>query len=357
MTTSSPISITRFRKHPDRRINWRHSPTCATGIVLTVTASADSRLDTPTRSLVIGLVNNMPDGAIRTTELLFRDLLSAAAANRDVSLKYYYLSAIPRGLEALIHLHRHYAPVESLWSEDLDGLIVTGTEPHHDRLIDEPYWPQLVKLIDWAGENTLSTIWSCLAAHSVALQADGILRRRHPEKIFGIYECARIAEHPILAGTPPRWRVPHSRYNGLDTEELEDAGYCILSRSEAAGVDMFIKPMRSLFVLVQGHPEYDAGALLREYLREIRRFHEGRRSDYPALPTGYFDSESEAAVRALRPLRRDNPETDPLDTDVARRMEIRLTCAWRPVAMNIYRNWLSCLSERKSSRRANLRPA
>jgi hypothetical protein len=59
------------------------------------------------------------------------------------------------------------------------------------------------------------------------------------------------------------------------------AGYDILTRSPDMGVDMFAKRQRSLFVLLQGHPEYDPTTLLREYRRDVGRFlrreHEGRR--------------------------------------------------------------------------------
>jgi homoserine O-succinyltransferase/O-acetyltransferase len=35
---------------------------------------------------------------------------------------------------------------------------------------------------------------------------------------------------------------------------------------------MFVKYNRSLFVLLQGHPEYDSATLLREYRRDVGRF-------------------------------------------------------------------------------------
>ena len=42
----------------------------------------------------------------------------------------------------------------------------------------------------------------------------------------------------------------------------------MLSRSPVAGADLFIKQRKSLFVFLQGHPEYDPGSLLREYQRD-----------------------------------------------------------------------------------------
>ena len=62
-----------------------------------------------------------------------------------------------------------YRDIAELWDTPLDGLIVTATEPPAPRLQDEPYWPALTQLVDWARENTASTVWSCLAAHAALL--------------------------------------------------------------------------------------------------------------------------------------------------------------------------------------------
>ena len=67
----------------------------------------------------------------------------------------------------------------------------------------------------------------------------------------------------------------------------------MLTRSEAAGVDIFARVAPSRFIFFQGHPEYDALSLQREYMRDIGRFLAGQRDDYPNLPTAYFDSATE----------------------------------------------------------------
>ena len=45
-----------------------------------------------------------------------------------------------------------------------------------------------------------------------------------------------------------------------------------LTRSDEAGVGLFAKTQGSLFFFVQGHPEYEAETLLREYRRDIGRY-------------------------------------------------------------------------------------
>ena len=47
-------------------------------------------------------------------------------------------------------------------------------------------------------------------------------------------------------------------------------------------MDLFVKKKeKSLFVHFQGHPEYGAQTLLKEYRRDIKRFLRGERETYP----------------------------------------------------------------------------
>ena len=71
---------------------------------------------------------------------------------------------------------------------------------------------------------------------------------------------------------PSRWCVPHSRFNDLREDDLVANDFCVLSRSPEAGADLFVRQRQSLSIYLQGHPEYDAAALFREYRRDIRAF-------------------------------------------------------------------------------------
>src|SRR5690242_18000137 len=79
--------------------------------------------------IVIGLVNNMPDAALRTTELQFSSLLSVASANIPVCLRLFYLPKLPPEGRNRSLLDHGYEEISELWATHLDGLIVTGTEP------------------------------------------------------------------------------------------------------------------------------------------------------------------------------------------------------------------------------------
>ena len=183
---------------------------------------------------------------------------------------------------------------------DLDGLIVTGAEPRTANLMDEPYWESLARVLEWARDHTHSTVFSCLAAHAAVLQMDGIGRSKSDDKHFGVFECGRVSHHRLMAGTPSRFTLPHSRWNGISEDELAANGYSVLTRSRGCGVDIFIKQFKSLFVFFQGHPEYEADTLLREYRRDVGRYLRGETETYPSLPRSYFDEDTAQALTALR---------------------------------------------------------
>src|SRR5215471_8783135 len=130
-------------------------------------------LPMPERFLEVGLVNNMPDAALESTERQFLELLNAAAHDIPVRLRLFSLPDVPRADAGRRHLDASYSGIAALWNSRLDGLIVTGTEPRAPSLADEPYWGSLAAVLDWARANTASTVWSCLAAHAAVLHIDG----------------------------------------------------------------------------------------------------------------------------------------------------------------------------------------
>jgi len=295
----------------------------------------------------IGLVINMPDAALEATERQFRTLLEAAADGIVVRLTFYAVPEVPRAEWGRRHVSSYYSDVGELWDAHLDGLIVTGTEPRAPRLPDEPYWGSLTRLVEWAEHNTHSTVWSCLAAHGAVLHIDGIGRRTLSDKRFGVFECARVSEHQLTAGAPSRLRMPHSRWNDLPEEALTSCGYRVLTRSDAAGVDTFVKQRQSLFVFFQGHPEYEANTLLLEYRRDIKRFLRRERETYPPMPQGYFDGDAVAALTAVRERALSDRREERLADVSTALAEGNVANTWRPAAARVYRNWLLYLCARK----------
>jgi homoserine O-succinyltransferase len=299
---------------------------------------------------MIGLVNNMPDTALEATERQFRSLLASASDDMTVRLTLFALPDVPRSEAGKRHIANSYSSIDELLDSRLDGLIITGAEPKAASLTDEPYWESFTRVLAWAGENTHSTIFSCLAAHAAILQMDGISRRRSEDKHFGIFDCERLSDHRIMAGAPSRFKLPHSRWNGIAERDLTASGYSVLARSKDVGVDIFVKRCKALFVFFQSHPEYESDSLLREYRRDIGRYLRGESGAYPSVPQSYFDNESLTELEALRQ-QAVSDKTETLQAKVSDVLEkLTIDNCWNSTATCIYRNWLQYIQERKSEK-------
>ena len=307
--------------------------------------------------IAVGLINNMGDQALKSTERQFNALVSEAAADIEVSFRIFALKSTPRSPRALDYINAHYEPPSAAMDGQLDALIITGAQPQADRLSDEPYWEELVELIEWAKLHTASTILSCLAAHAGVLHLDGVERRPLPEKCTGVFGFAAERTHPLV-GTQGRVRsIPHSRYNGLLQSELEQAGYVVLTSSRGSGVDTFVKCFGSQFVFLQGHPEYDADSLAREYRRDMDRYLRGETERKPARPRGYFGAEAEAELRAMeRSAREDRCRMQIKDLSIIDELA-PAEAVWRKAAIAFYRSWIEMIANTDLRTRAPLNAA
>jgi homoserine O-succinyltransferase/O-acetyltransferase len=315
----------------------------------------NSRLVVPTESfdrhsewVSLALINNMPDAALEDTELQFFELLDIASGDIPVILKLYSLTGIPRTERGQRHLNSFYLSLDDLWNSRFDGVIMTGTEPRQPDLRNEPYWPALANVIDWAESNTFSTILSCLAAHAGVLHSDGITRHPLSDKQFGVFDFATTANHQLTNGISERVRFPHSRWNEVRADDLIACGYLVLTQSTEAGVDLFVKKKkRSLFVHFQGHPEYGAQTLLKEYRRDIKRFLRGERETYPPMPKGYFDAPAAKLLTDFRQVVHSDRREELME-GFPDSVAGALQKTWHPSATAIYRNWLRYLVASKS---------
>jgi len=297
--------------------------------------------------LHLALINNMPDAALEDTELQFFELLDAASGSTPVYVRLYSLAGVPRTDRGARHLNSFYFEFDDLWKTPLDGVIITGTEPRHPDLRNEPYWALLTEVFEWAARNTHSTILSCLAAHASVLHFDRIPRHRLPDKQFGVFEALKNCDHPLMSRIQSVLRLPHSRWNEVRASELSAAEYNVLTSSKLAGVDVFVKKIRqSLFLHFQGHPEYGSETLFKEYRRDIKRFLRGERETYPTMPHGYFGTDAsdtlenfqrEAIANRSEQMMQSFPES----------VVKGLQNAWHASAVLIYANWLQYLASEK----------
>ena len=298
----------------------------------------------------IGLLNNMPDSTLQSTERQFLTLLDRAAGGILVRVSLYTLPNVPRAESGLRHISSLYSGLENLWDRHLEALIVTGTEPRTQNLMDEPYWGSLTRVLDWAEHRTHSTVLSCLAAHAGLLYFDGIGRQRLIDKRFGLFRCGPVSDHRLTDGTPERFPIPQSRWNEIPQNKLAERGYQTLLRARDGRVEMLVKRRKSLFVFFQGHPEYDANTLFLEYRREVGRYLRRERDTYPPMPRRYFDSDTADALRLLQVRALWDRREDLLADFPAVLAEKKVANTWRSPAACIYGNWLRYLCEQKQQR-------
>lgn len=305
--------------------------------------------------LSIGLVNNASDSELRATEVQFLRMLRAASRGFDLSFRLFNCPVVPRSAAALDASGKPYADIEELFDTPLDALVVTGMEPSGRTLLSEPIWDDITRLVDWAGEHSVPVIWSCLAAHAAVLYLDGLDRSLLPKKLSGVFACNLVqTDHLLATGLPARWANPHSRLYDVSRAGLLANGYQILSHSDEAGVDVFLKEQCAPFLFFQGHPEYAADTLLSLYRRDVNRFLVGDSNDFPSAPRNYFDPATEAALAAAgdraRQTKRGRRDIEAISSLIPAAVTRNL---WEQSAVTLCANWLTLVarSERRTRRR------
>jgi len=249
------------------------------------------------RELHVGLLNMMPDAALAATERQFFRLIGESNQIAQFFVHPFTLPELPRGPQAREHIEHHYDTFERIAAEGLDALIITGANVQGNELSEQPFWKPLIEVIDWAYENVTSTLCSCLTTHAVMEFRYGQKRRALGFKRWGVYPHRVVdRKHPLVNGVNTRFDVPHSRFNEVFPEQFAEAGCRVLVESAEAGVHMAVSEDLFRLVFFQGHPEYDAISLLKEYKREVTLFAAGKRPDYPPLVERYFPLQCAAVL-------------------------------------------------------------
>jgi homoserine O-succinyltransferase len=252
------------------------------------------------RSLNVAFVNNLPDAALGKAERQFTRLLTKAAGGPLGRWQRYRCAPAASDAARNRSASPHYGDMNELRRARPDIVIVTGAEPTTTELADEPFWWPLADLLDWAEASRTPVLLSCLAAHAAVLHFDGIRRTPLEQKRFGVFEHEVVSGHEVADGPVRQGFVPHSRWNEVSETVLTSNGYQVLTRSCAAGVDMFVRTGNRSFLFCQGHPEYEPETLLGEYRRDVLRYLRRDREAYPELPIGCFDAAGIELAMAFR---------------------------------------------------------
>jgi homoserine O-succinyltransferase len=174
---------------------------------------------------------------------------------------------------------------------------------------DVAYWPQIERIVHWAKEHVTSTLFVCWAVQAALNVLYGVPKMTREVKLSGVYQHQTLRPHALLTrGFDETFLAPHSRYADFPADVLHALpDLDILAESEEAGPYLFAtKDKRMAFVT--GHPEYDAGTLGGEYLRDAAAGLE------PTLPVNYFPQ--------------DNPDLPP-------------KASWRSHGHLLFSNWLN----------------
>jgi len=303
--------------------------------------SLDHALHQDIRELHIGFLNMMPDAALTVTEQQFMRLIGSSNQIAQFFVYLFTIPGLPRSAETEAYIDKFYSSFEQLKQDGLDALIITGANVANPALDQEPFWDPLQEVIDWATKNVTSVLCSCLATHAIVKALHRIDRQPLTKKRWGVYTHHIETEHPLLRDINTRFDVPHSRNNDVSRAQLEEAGFTILVDSSDGGVHMAVSPDQFRFVYLQGHPEYDRNSLLKEYKREVVRFINGERQDYPPHPDNYFSVEASKIANqfydeVVKVLNLGKPVPDFPEKQI----EQLLDNTWRDTGKAIFNNWL-----------------
>ena len=301
-------------------------------------------IDSSLPSLRVGFLNMMPDQAIAATERQFLRLLSA---HERVNTYFYpfTIAGINRSDQAMEHVEKFYVDVSSLYSMQVDALVITGANVTQPLLVNEPFWAGLETILRWAAKNVRSTLCSCLATHAAAKVFYGIDRRHLSRKCWGVFEHEVVApEHALMKGVESNFVMCHSRFNDVSGKALTENNVIVLIQSAEVGVQMAVDEKLGMLYF-QGHPEYDDISLLKEYKREIIRFANGQREDYPPTPTGYFSPTALNVAREYQQqLLSSVDRIDALAKFPETKLQSQVSNQWRHVSQLLFKNWIHTLT-------------
>lgn len=294
------------------------------------------------RELHVGLLNIMPDAALEATERQFFRLVGACNQIAQFHVHPFTIDGLERGAQAQAHIDQYYESFEQIKLDGLDALIISGANVTHAHLSEEGFWQPLTEVFDWAKQNVTSVLCSCLATHALIEYCYGIERTRQKQKCWGVFSHKVLERtHPLVAEINTRFDVPHSRFNEIYQKDMEKKGITVLAASQQAGVHLAVSSDGIRTVFFQGHPEYDDISLLKEYKREVIRFYQDERTDYPPFPENYFNEQVKQILSDYKKqVETAKSNKQALQEFPEHEILSHLDNTWRDTAKAVFNNWL-----------------
>ncbi len=220
------------------------------------------------RPLKIVIVNLMPTKVATETQLM--RLLGNSPLQVEAELLQMASHKSKHTDEE--HLTKFYKTFDEIRDEKFDGMIVTGAPVELMEFEEVDYWEELCEVFEWAKKNVYSTLFICWGAQAGLYYRYGIQKHKLPKKLFGIYNHMILnPKHPLMRGFDDYFLVPHSRYTGIRSEDVEAIPELeILATSKKAGAAIICSKSGREFYLL-GHCEYDYDTLAKEYYRDVAK--------------------------------------------------------------------------------------
>ena len=257
------------------------------------------------RPLQILLLNLMP------TKIDTETQLSRLLGNTplQVELTLMHMASHKSKNTSEEHLLAFYRTFDEVRDRQFDGMIITGAPVEQMPFEEVEYWDELCEIMKWSLTHVHSTFHICWGAQAGLYYHFGVQKRPLEKKLFGIFPHEADYKRSILfRGFDDVFFIPHSRHTEVAREDLEKIpDIKILASSPEAGV-FALSTRKGRQIFITGHPEYDAGTLKKEYLRDVAA---GKPIE---IPKNYFPG--------------DDPEKEPI-------------VSWRSSANLLYSNWLN----------------
>lgn len=220
------------------------------------------------RPLKIVILNLMPVKITTETDLI--RLLS----NTPLQIELDFLQSETHCSKntPIEHMMTFYKTFDEISRSNYDGMIITGAPVEQLPFEEVDYWPEMVKIMNWAQHHVTSTFHICWAAQAGLYHHYGIPKYPLEQKMFGVFEHhIHNPLNPIFRGFDDVFFVPHSRHTEVRSSDIAKVdALTILSESPESGVYMVMgRNGRDFFVT--GHSEYSPLTLDTEYKRDVEK--------------------------------------------------------------------------------------
>lgn len=258
------------------------------------------------RTLKIGLLNLMP--LKQMAEIDYLRLLSYSPL--DIELTPVSPATHHSRNTSAEHIATYYVTPREALDKGLDGMIVTGAPVEKINFEQVDYWPELTELFAELRNKRIPTLYICWGALAGLYYHHAVPKRIFTRKISGVYPHRVVNQSYMLRGMDDKFYVPHSRYSGVDREDVIKAeGLRLIAESDLSGVYM-AESEDFPAVYVTGHSEYSPLTLDFEYHRDMAK------GINPDIPANYYPD--------------DDPDKEPM-------------VLWRSHAHLLFNNWLNQL--------------